>query len=380
MAKSETTKCSAVLEVFKKRFTAPFDIEINNQDDVLLNDTVPSFSFKYIDTTTNENIIIERKNLEKVLSQGERRALYILNIIYDIEALKIERKNVLIVADDVSDSFDYKNKYAIIEYLQEMCRESNFKLIILTHNFDFYRTMVSGLGSSLKPWMTIKNETGIEIKLPKYVYKNPFTEIKKSVISGSEKSLLTAIPFIRNIIEYTDSTTNEDYKKLTSLLHRKDDTESITISELINIYQNNIKTSQQIIIPNIHNRVYEVLYIQANDIINSNIEELDIENKIILSIAIRIMAEDLIIEAVKDKDGSMESINKVRDKNYCQTGKLIELYKQKFPSEYSIIKLLEEVNLMTSENIRINSFMFEPIIDMSINHLVVLYNEFIGLK
>ncbi len=37
------------------------------------------------------------------------------------------------------------------------------------------------------------------------------------------------------------------------------------------------------------------------------------------------------------------------------------------------IQLLEQVNLMTPENIHINSFMYEPILDMSNHHLKNLY-------
>ena len=34
---------------------------------------------------------------------------------------------------------------------------------------------------------------------------------------------------------------------------------------------------------------------------------------------------------------------------------------------------------MTPENIHINAFMYEPLIDMSINHLVKLYNDILEL-
>ena len=41
-----------------------------------------------------------------------------------------------------------------------------------------------------------------------------------------------------------------------------------------------------------------------------------------------------------------------------------------------ILRLDEEkVNMMTPEFIHINSFMYEPLIDLSIHHLVNLYNE-----
>ena len=41
----------------------------------------------------------------------------------------------------------------------------------------------------------------------------------------------------------------------------------------------------------------------------------------------------------------------------------------------SKLKILEKVNLMTPENIHVNSFMYEPLLDMSVNHLIDLYQE-----
>ena len=49
----------------------------------------------------------------------------------------------MIIFDDVADSFDYKNKFAIIEYIRDLHLSNDFRLIILTHNFDFYRTIAS---------------------------------------------------------------------------------------------------------------------------------------------------------------------------------------------------------------------------------------------
>ena len=48
-----------------------------------------------------------------------------------------------------------------------------------------------------------------------------------------------------------------------------------------------------------------------------------------------------------------------------QTFELIKKFKEVFPSEEKSINLLERVNLMTPENIHLNSFMYEPILDMS---------------
>lgn len=56
------------------------------------------------------------------------------------------------------------------------------------------------------------------------------------------------------------------------------------------------------------------------------------------------------------------------------------MYKEKFPSETENIKLLKQVNLMTPENIHLNSFMYEPILDMGIDELQNLYTKISNLN
>ena len=79
---------------------------------------------------------VEHDKLVETLSQGEKKALYILNIIFEVEVRRQQRRETLFVIDDIADSFDYKNKYAIIQYLQDISEDALFKQIILTHNFD----------------------------------------------------------------------------------------------------------------------------------------------------------------------------------------------------------------------------------------------------
>jgi lysophospholipase L1-like esterase len=50
-------------------------------------------------------------------------------------------------------------------------------------------------------------------------------------------------------------------------------------------------------------------------------------------------------------------------------------FKVTFPTEETNIQLIEQVNLMTPENIHLNSFMYEPILDMSNEHLKALYRD-----
>ena len=62
------------------------------------------------------------------------------------------------------------------------------------------------------------------------------------------------------------------------------------------------------------------------------------------------------------------------------TNKLIHKYKERFPQNTSVIKVLNQVNIMTPENIHVNSFMYEPILDMSNHHLKTLYTNVLSLQ
>lgn len=66
-----------------------------------------------------------------------------------------------------------------------------------------------------------------------------------------------------------------------------------------------------------------------------------------------------------------------------QTGKLFGRYRSEFDTDdkhRNAIITLENVNIMTPENIHLNSFMYEPILDMSILELKELNAKVCGLK
>jgi hypothetical protein len=79
-------------------------------------------------------------------------------------------------------------------------------------------------------------------------------------------------------------------------------------------------------------------------------------------------------------------LSKASDKSEVvghQTRKFFERFKNEFINqdfEQENIKLLEQVNLMTPENIHFNSFMYKPILDMLDEHLKNLYSKISKLK
>ena len=371
-AREERTKWDNVVSIFNNRFDVPFIVEIENQEDVILKETTPTLIFKYKDKYGVAEKNVSKIELLNVLSQGEKRAFYIMSVLFEIEGIKEEGKKTLVIFDDIADSFDYKNKYAIVEYLKDIKEEKDiFNMIILTHNFDFYRTIGKRLGSVCL--MTSKLDTEIKLVVGKYIYKDIFNQWKDN-FDKNDRILIASIPFIRNISEYINGSESHEYMCLTHLLHMKPDTHQIRVSNLEEIYKELWRTEK--LIDNNERFVLGIIFEQADEICSEQVETLNLENKIVLSMAIRLKAEIYMLNKIRsfmNEDEKFEAFRGNLKGN--QTGKLLSKFKKSFINELDTIKKLEQVNLMTSENIHVNSFMFEPLLDLSENHLKSLYNQ-----
>lgn len=359
-AKEEKTDWENVINIFNERFFVPFELKIENQEDVILNNKVPSISFEFKDSSGK--IRVEKDELLNVLSNGEKRALYVLNIIFEIQVRKKERQETLFIIDDIADSFDYKNKYTIVEYLKEIADEDFFYSIILTHNFDFFRTIRFRFVKYNNCYMVEKSDERIKLFNASYI-KNPFLYWKKNLQKNNEM-MVASIPFVRNLVEYTRNEEDKDYNKLTSMLHIKSNSDSITISDLKIVFNNLLNTTLSL--DNSNKKVMDLIFELANSCLLSD-ENAKLEHKIVLSIAIRLKAEMYMIKKINDP-------SKTDNIKGNQTRKLFELFKEGFVEEESV-KILEQVNLMTPENIHLNSFMYEPILDLSDIHLKHLYSD-----
>jgi hypothetical protein len=359
-AKKEETEWRTVVSIFHERFSVPFSLRVENQDDVILKNETPSLIFQYNDEEDEQEI--GRKELLNVLSTGEKRALYLLNIIFDIRALEKEPEDTILILDDIADSFDYKNKYAIVEYLKAILETGKFVIIILTHNFDFFRTVQSRLniGRNKNCLMAIRSNEGIALRRAEYL--NPFNYWRDN-LHNNQKLLIATIPMVRNLVEYMRGENSTDFIFLTSLLHKKADTNQITIKELTNVFNHILGTPS----PDNSEKVVDIIFKQA-DSCGCAPESINLENKIILSIAIRLLADDLMIKKINNP-----SVTDNFTKN--QTCELFTLFKTNFPNDKNVISMLEKVVLMTPEAIHLNSFMYEPIIDLSECHLKDLYND-----
>ena len=360
-AKTEKTDWIKVIDIFNKRFLVPFKLVVKNQDDVILKQEVPSITFVFKDQ--DGEAPVEKGNLLQALSSGEKRALYILNIIFEVEARKGEKQATLFIIDDIADSFDYKNKYAIIEYLKEISEQDDFCQIILTHNFDFFRTIQSRLALSREECCLMVEKTKDEVKLVNAEYLKPFEYWKKHL--DDDKKLIASIPFARNIIEYTKGEGDPDYAKLTSVLHLKTGTDLITKKDIEKIYKNTFLNLSTLNLINPDTKILDLIFSLA-DICLGDAEGINLENKILLAVAIRLKAEKFMFEKITDKNEASAN----------QTRVFFDRFKDEFMvTDPDKVKVLDQVNLMTPENIHFNSFMYEPILDMSDEHLKNLYSE-----
>ena len=178
--------------------------------------------------------------------------------------------------------------------------------------------------------------------------------------------LLASIPFARNIADYCGHEAH--YTTLTSLLHIKPDTSDIKVSHLQSIYKVIFADQQGLALPNQEHILKDMIYAKSEELLQGNTHAIELENKVILAIAIRLKAEEFMISKIND---SAFVLGITKD----QTRKLFNKFCELFPGELTTKALLDQVNLMTPENIHLNSFMYEPILDMSAHRLYQLYAE-----
>lgn len=125
------------IEIYKNRFHPIFDIDLVNRQESMLGLEMPYIVFKH---KSNPNYELDEDKLYDILSSGEKTTLNIIKFI--VEYISNKENNPIIILDDIVETFDYSNRYAFIEYINDMVKDG-VTLIVLTHNFEFYRTLSS---------------------------------------------------------------------------------------------------------------------------------------------------------------------------------------------------------------------------------------------
>ena len=362
-AQAQRTRWEDVIEIFNDRFFVPFTVEAKNKAEVSLGQTsIIEVGFTYTDGS--ERASLRRNELLRSLSTGERKALYILNVIFEIETRIANDQTALVIVDDLADSFDYRNKYAIIQYLKDISEDRLFKLLIMTHNFDFLRTIESRFVGYSNCLMASRSTDGVTLQKASGV-RNVFISDWKRHFFDDTKKKIACVPFLRNLIEMTTGSSDPQYMQLTSILHLKPNDVPITVGQLEAIFCNVCDSE---VVPSTDTElVHDLIMREANDCLAAP-SAIGLEGKVVLAIAIRLLAEQFIVDRIQASDDIIST-------RANQTQRLIQGFKEQYPSDDYNTGILDRVSLMTPESIHLNSFMYEPLVDMSDDHLRKLYSD-----
>lgn len=362
-ASKQRTKWQEAIDIFNSRFIVPFKLEAKNKTKVILGrEGFIDLGFTYDDG--EGPVEIDRQSLLQALSTGERKALYILNVIFEIQTRVENKQDTLIVIDDIADSFDYQNKYAIVQYLRDISENDIFKQIVLTHNFDFLRTIEGRFVTYGNCLMAQKSEASIVLEKASGI-KNIFVKDWKGWFFVDDAKKIACIPFLRNLVEFSRGEDDAHYVTLTSMVHWKHDTDTLTVAVLDDIFRK--ECAETGASPDPAKKVIDLID-EVGDAAEAQAPGLLLLSKVVLALAIRMRAERYMAMKIAD-DAFLAGIAS------NQTQKMLSKFKKLFAGDAAAISVLDRVALMTPENIHLNSFMYEPIIDMGEAHLRRLYAD-----
>ena len=376
-AEKEWTNWDAVVEKYNKRFAVRLTLSVTNRPHALLGTRTPVLNYTFHDHD-GATAFIDRDKIPSILSEGENRAFYMLNALFEIEGRVRRKKETVIVVDDIVDSFDYKNKHAIIQYLKELSDKHDFfHLVILTHNFDFFRTVCRRRIVKYDRCYYVGKSGGDVHLVPATSIFDPLDDLLKH--ADVDRKFIAAIPFARNIIGHTLGTNDNRYANLSSVLHCKARTDMITAREVQDILAETFPKSAKLkskplFGPNEKIRkTIEAEARNAADTARNDPDRLDLEAKLVLAIYIRVAAECFMLRRLGEARSDTAA-----DSTYA----LAERYRKKFSHSSDnapAFDVIDRVVLIAPEIIHINAFMYEPILDMSADSLVRLYDDVLAL-
>lgn len=372
-ANDEKTEWDKVVKKFNKRFrNLPYEIDIDNKAQVLLEGIEaprPIITYRKGSSFRKFKTDKERDGIAQLLSTGERKALFLLNVMFEIEATQKDGTPCLIVLDDVVDSFDYKNKYAFLEYIYEVATDyDNVRLIVLTHNYDFFRLLQSRLYGDKyreKSWFALKDDTGV--RLAQAEYFNLFSTMRKN--SKTDKTMwLAMIPFARNLSEYKseNNSSSTSYLPLTKCLHDLGDCP--TVDELKAILETEIGITEA---PFGNEQLFhDILLEEAERISGTSVSEINLPYNLVLSMATRILAERYMIANLDESQ-----VEEAKSNESYFTRRLYEISRINNTIGEDELNLIDDINLITPEHIHVNAFMYEPLLDIGFEELNQLYKD-----
>ncbi|MFV0379766.1 MAG: hypothetical protein ACK5KQ_02930 [Anaerorhabdus sp.] len=296
---------------------------------------------------------IDSSALLNIASRGEKSAISLFLLLHTVE--KISSDDKLIMIDDELEVFDYASKHSFIEYLNEIAKKDNIKMVILSHNFDFLRTLSSRLEidrNEVQRMSAYKNENQVvelnKIKnLDEMKLENKFKKI-------TEKNLITFIATKRNIEGFEQK--KDNFNKLTYYLHFKEDTKNKTLGDLQNFIVDNSPKVEWGIPETKNYLVY--LEERSEKIITDRrgCSNLNLDDKMTLAVACRMKFEEKFIDVEKEYLSN-------------QTRLIFNDLSKELKKQFG------EINIIIPDFVHLNSFAYEPLMDIKIDRLINLYNK-----
>ena len=171
---------------------------------------------------------------------------------------------------------------------------------------------------------------------------------------------MSLIPVCRNLLEIKYGNDDNNYNLMCSLVHYRDNSDKIIVKDLKPIFKNTFGITIKF---NQNKKILEILFENINILLNNSLtNDISLDNKIILAIGMRIISEMIF----NKYDSSLKKSVLEFGKEYAR----IEKYLTEAQKE-----LFTKVIIFTPEFIHFNSFMYEPLIDVSTTELQLLCKE-----
>lgn len=376
-ARNEESAWKKSKDLFNSRFGLNrVDLDIRT---VIEND-LPVPQVVMIDKQSKKQLNTLMKNR---LSSGEYRALLILNLLFEIESKRnMWPDGFTLVLDDIADSFDYKNKYAICRYIEELFKEKNIQVIVMTHNYDFYRCCSFFLSKIPHKSLTasrlrfgaieLKNAGHTELQDLSFV-KSWSGELKSEPDSEANNvtTLLAYFPVLRNIIEMNkDDDDDPDYVLITQYLHYSS-SYTKNLNDLRPLFaKHSLKISELYYSMNFKDILYTVFETNSK----KKIDVFDIRTKMALASVLRILFEKFVY----NKSG--KTIDDFKEKNNVVCQKLYDkLVADKLLSDKDK-EYCEFAKIVANPYIHVNAFMYEQLIDNSGDKIIECLKHFVRVN
>ena len=361
-------EANKVWERFKMWFhTNSYDISITKRFDSLIGYDIPLIQKVY----PNTNVEIPQMNNR--LSEGEKKTFFLINLILQIETKRKRKEPFVLIFDDVVDSFDYKNKYAFLQYLSEMANNINNKeqIFILTHSFDFYCGVLNSLRSvPHSERFTFSNDVS-----------SFFLVNKEGVVDVLSADALVRLTTPQGLNEWKDSKNGYDVFAylcfFRGLCEMKGD-ELEPFNPYFHYIGNNteMKKLNQLLLlkQNLYadNALYlDCLLQECDSIVAQDMSEVDLSKKICLALGIRILREKYLIlyadeHGIKYSQGPnrMNIINKLEKRVF-----------KDFGQDSDECRKLLAAKIVSNPNVHVNGLVFEPIVDIGVDSLLSSYRD-----